>query len=353
MRVTTKMIREGYDGKKCLVHAGMCITPEGKIISTAQNLNVFGSDLFDGIKMSVDFGEYMPQKGLSTLVGEDGRIYAVCDGTPMYHKKTGKVLLLGHNVVYNPDGKSPAKDYLPSTFYSVLGEDGFSRYRYIETPADLHCGDGCAQCFEEDNGTILVPVYLKNEYAARYDSAVMRCAFDGETMTFLEIGNIMSLDVERGFCEPSIIKHNGVYHLTIRNDLNGYHATSGDGLHFEAPELWRFDDGEVVPTYNTQQHWLTCGGQLYLIYTRRGLDNDHVFRHRAPLVMAEVRDGMVVRDTEVIVAPNRGARLGNFGACQVIGDENRAFIMVSEWMQPRGCEQYGSNNALWVTEVEA
>ena len=27
--------------------------------------------------------------------------------------------------------------------------------------------------------------------------------------------------------------------------------------------------------------------KLFLIYTRRGLNNDHVFRHRAPLVMAE------------------------------------------------------------------
>lgn len=270
MKVTTRMIREGYDGKKCLVHARMCVMPDGKIISTAQDLNVFGSDLFDGIKLSVGLGDYILQKGLSR--------------------------------------------------------------------------------------SILIPVYMGEDERTKYDkydAAVMRCAFDGERLIFFEIGNPMKLDVERGFCEPSIVKHEGVYHLTLRNDLNGYHTTSRDGLHFEEPELWRFDVGEVIPTYNTRQHWLTCGGKLYLIYTRRGLDNDHVFRHRAPLVMAEVKDGAVIKDSEVIVAPNRGARLGNFGVCQVIGDENRAFIMVSEWMQPRGCEQYGSNNAIWVTEVEA
>lgn len=352
MKISTKMIREGYDGKKCLVHARMCVTPEGKIISTAQDLNVFGSDLFDGIKLSLDFGEFVPQEGLFPTLGENGRTTVGCDGTPFYHKKSGKVLLVGHIAEYEPGKLVPAKDYWPATFYSVFDGEKFTTSRVIETPDWLHCGNGCGQCWEEADGSILIPGYLKTE-TGRYAAAVMRCAFDGETLTFVELGNIMRLEVERGFCEPSIIKHDGVYHLTLRNDLNGYHTTSRDGLHFEEPELWRFDDGEVLPNYNTQQHWLTCGGKLYLIYTRKGLDNDHVFRHRAPLVMAEVREGRVVRDTEVVVAPNRGARLGNFGACQIIDDNDRAFIMVSEWMQPRGCEQYGSNNAIWVTEVQA
>ncbi len=352
MNVSTKMIREGYDGKTCLVHARMCITPEGKVFTTAQDLDVTGSDLFDGIKLSVNFGEFVQQEGLLPVDMPDGTVRVACDATPIYHKKTGKVLVIGASAVYAPEAKWPLKSALPETFYSVYDGEHLTKLCFLELPKWLHCGNGSGQSLEDEDGTLLIPGYLKTE-TGRYGSAVMRCAFDGETVTFLEVGNIMRLEVERGFCEPSIIKHDGVYHLTLRNDLNGYHTTSRDGLHFEEPELWRFDDGEVLPNYNTQQHWLTCGGKLYLVYTRKGLDNDHVFRHRAPLVMAEVKNGRVVRDSEVIVAPNRGARLGNFGVCQVIGDENRAFIMVSEWMQPHGCEQYGSNNAIWVTEVEA
>ena len=57
MRVTTKMIREGYDGKKCLVHAGMCIMPEGKIISTAQNLKLIFWDMCGIMRCKTRRGE--------------------------------------------------------------------------------------------------------------------------------------------------------------------------------------------------------------------------------------------------------------------------------------------------------
>ncbi|MBE7000052.1 MAG: hypothetical protein E7428_07675 [Ruminococcaceae bacterium] len=59
----------------------------------------------------------------------------------------------------------------------------------------------------------------------------------------------------------------------------------------------------------------------------------------------------ILRHTEVIVVPERGARLGNFGVTQI--DGNTALITVTEWMQPAGCEKYGSTNALFVTRVSA
>ena len=349
MKISTRIMREGYDGQKCLVHARTCVTPEGKAITTAQNLNVFGMDLFDGIKLSTDFGEFIPQEGLLPVENGDGTVTVGCDGTPMYHKKTGKVIVIGHKAVYNSDGKEPKKGYLPETFYSVFDGEKFSEIRFVKTPEGLDCGNGCGQSIEEDDGSLLIPVYLKTD-TGRYGSAVMRCTFDGETLTFVELGNILRLEVERGLCEPSIVKLGDTYHLTLRNDLNGYHTASKDGLHFEEPELWRFEDGEVLGNYNTQQHWLTLGDRLYLVYTSKGHGNDHVFRHRAPLLMAEVRNGRLVRDTELVVAPERGARLGNFGVCQI--SDTKALITAAEWMQPRGCEKYGSNNAIWITEVE-
>ena len=350
MKISTVAIREGYDGKTCLVHARMCVMPDGKRVATAQDLDVFGMDLFGGIKLSVDYGDFVAQEGLLPIANPDGTVSVGCDGTPMYHEKSGKVILLGHRAVYMPDGKAPVKEYLPATFYSVFDGEKFSKMRFVEMPEGLACGNGCGQSVEDEDGTILIPVYMKTE-RGYYGSAVMRCAFDGENLTFLEMGNVLRLEVERGLYEPSIVRFGGMYHMTLRNDLGGYHAVSRDGLHFEEAELWRFEDGEILGNYNTQQHWLVCDGKLYLVYTARGHDNDHVFRHRAPLLMAEVRGGRLVRESECIVVPERGARLGNFGVCQV--SQDHAIIMAAEWMQPRGCEKYGSNNAIWVTDVRA
>lgn len=134
--------------------------------------------------------------------------------------------------------------------------------------------------------------------------------------------------------------------------MRGYVCAGDDGLHFSDPVPWRFDDGEELGNYNTQQHWVTHTDQLYLVYTRRGLSNDHVFRHRAPLVMAEVdpKTMRVRRSTERELVPNRGARLGNFSVCKVT--ENETWVVVAEWMQPVGCEQYGSDNTIWAARIQ-
>lgn len=133
--------------------------------------------------------------------------------------------------------------------------------------------------------------------------------------------------------------------------LRGYVAVSDDGLHFEAPRPWCFDDGSELGNYNTQQHWVSRGDDLYLVYTRRGLDNDHVFRHRAPLLMAQVDPErlQVIRGSEAELVPNRGARLGNFSVTDVGPGET--WVVVAEWMQPEGCERYGSDNTIWAVRI--
>jgi len=182
-------------------------------------------------------------------------------------------------------------------------------------------------------------------------ATVVRCAFDGEKLTCLEHGTELTVADPRGFSEPSITRFRDRYYLTLRNDVRGYVAASSDGLHFDQPSPWRFDDGAELGNYNTQQHWVTHGDSLFLVYTRRGLDNDHVFRHRAPLMMAQVDPDrlVVLRNTERELVPNRGARLGNFAVCNVTPDET--WVVVSEWMQPDGCEQYGSDNTIWAARV--
>ena len=45
MKFNTFSIRNGYDGKKCFVHARCCVAPD-MMLATAQYLDVTGCDLF-------------------------------------------------------------------------------------------------------------------------------------------------------------------------------------------------------------------------------------------------------------------------------------------------------------------
>jgi hypothetical protein len=139
--------------------------------------------------------------------------------------------------------------------------------------------------------------------------------------------------------------------MTIRNDKKGFVARSSNGLHFEKYKPWTFDDGKDLGNYNTQQHWIAHSDALFLVYTRRGANNDHVFRHRAPLFIAQVdpEKMVVIRETEQILVPERGARLGNFGVTGVTPDET--WVTVSEWMQPHGVEKYGSDGSVFVAKI--
>jgi hypothetical protein len=176
-------------------------------------------------------------------------------------------------------------------------------------------------------------------------------------MKIVDIGNTLKTDIPRGIGEPSIIKFGKRYFLAIRNDQTGLISRSDDGLHFGQPRELCFDDGENLGNYNTQQHWLTGGGKLWLVYTRRAGNNDHVFRHRAPLFIAEFDPirMCVIRNTEQIAVPERGARLGNFG-CQSYS-EKEGYIFAAEWMQSRhggvwdACAKYGSDNSIFISKI--
>ena len=64
--------------------------------------------------------------------------------------------------------------------------------------------------------------------------------------------------------------------MTMRNDKKGFVAVSDDGLHFGPIKPWTFDDGSELGSYNTQQKWVTHSDGLFLVYTRRGVDNDEI-----------------------------------------------------------------------------
>ena len=97
---------------------------------------------------------------------------------------------------------------------------------------------------------------------------------------------------------------------------------------------------------------------LFLVYTRKGANNDHVFRHRAPLFIAQVDPERLVvrRSTERVLVPQRGARLGNFGVTVVSPEET--WVTVTEWMQTWGPKyilpvdnKYGADNSIYVAKI--
>ena len=192
--------------------------------------------------------------------------------------------------------------------------------------------------------------YSPEGRAAVYHSAVLRCSFDGESLRVLEIGNSLTVPKGRGLYEPSLVCHKGKYYMTLRADDCAMVSESSDGLRYSEPTLWRWDDGEALDSYNTQQHWMRVGDELWLVYTRRGANNDHVFRHRAPLFAARVENMRLVISEETVVVPERGARLGNF--CATALPDGRGAVMAAEWMQPAGCEKYGSDNAIFLTVID-
>jgi hypothetical protein len=160
----------------------------------------------------------------------------------------------------------------------------------------------------------------------------VRAAFDGLNLRYLGHGTELSVKTARGLYEPSLACFGGRFFLTLRNDETAYVTSSPDGLEYEKPIRWTFDDGAEVGSDNTQAHWVTHENGLFLVYTRRADDNGHVLRHRAPLFMAQVEPArlVLVRASERVLVPNHGAQLGNFAVADV--NERETWVTTSEAM---------------------
>ena len=366
---------DGFDGETCWVHArggavpGAGLHGNPAVVLTLQKLRLSGSDIFYDLHdlRTDDLGaNWVGPTHQPTLtrqpwpaggpLGEQ----CPCDFTPKWHAASGKLLGTGHIAHYIDD--ELVHTLRPRrTCYSTYDPKArsWTAWRTVEMPEEgeggkfYSSGAGSVQRVDLPGGDLLIPIYFTRDAARKVlASTVMKCAFDGETLRYVDHGDELFIDSPRGLYEPSLAHCGEKFYLTMRNDDHGYVSVSLDGQHFSTPQRWTFDDGSDLGNYNTQQHWLTHGGRLWLAYTRRGLDNDHVFRHRAPLVLGEVDlDRLcILRESEQILVPQRGARLGNFGVAEV--GANESWVTVTEWMQPVGCEKYGSNNAVWVSKVK-
>lgn len=353
-QLRVEVLSEGYDRKTDWFQPRVAVIPPATAILTMTRAQLWGSDIFTAVHdmRSDDFGRTWsaprPNPTLDRREIPGGFIACPCDMTPAWHAVSGRLLATGHTAVYLAGEKGALvldNRCRRDVAYSVYDHDArtWGEWRTLAFPDPdrfFWAGAGCTQRVDLPDGQILLPV----QWAAReqvgnnarktcYSATVCRCVFDGATLRLVAEGEALTVPEPRGFCEPSLVRYGDRFLLTLRNDLRAYVAASGDGLHFEKPVPWTFDDGAELGSYNTQQHWLTHGGELFLVYTRRGANNDEVIRHRAPLFIAQVDPERLClrRATERVLAPNRGAQLGNFGTTPASNAE--AWVVTSEHMQ--------------------
>lgn len=267
-----------------------------------------------------------------------------------YHRKTRRLLGIGSTHFSRDEGthfafkmekidsarECPIPNRMVMTEWDFSAGD-FAPWRAVSLPEELarwyRVSWPRAQ-HEFPDGSVLVPFYGRETADNPFMAvAVMRADIGDEGFVCREVGNLLREDTERGLAEPSVAQFQGRFFLTIRHDLRAFVATSEDGLHYGEPTPWRFDDGEELGNFNTQQHWLVQGDSLFLLYNRRSELNHGVFRCRAPLYVAQVDPERlrVVRKSERIVFPEKGARMGNFGVANVTEDE--AWVVTGEWLE--------------------
>ena len=276
---------------------------------------------------------------LARSTDDEGTERVAGDLTLSWHAPTQRVIATGKTFTFRNRTKEDVRD--TEVAYAVFdpNRDKWSPLKVLELPEKDHEGNritganaGCTQPALMADGSILLPIrYQKVPAKINFSSTVVRCNFDGERLHYVEHGTELSHPQGRGVYEPSVIQFKDRFYLTLRADHSGYVAESHDGLNYTPKQEWYFDDGTPLGSYNTQQHWVKIGANVYLVYTRRGADNDEIFRHRAPLFIAQMdpRTLRVIRSTEQLLVPKNHSTLGNSGVMQISDQE--AWIVVSEY----------------------
>lgn len=341
----------------------------GKVIVTTQEIEKRGShgyrDLFitettDGAKT---WSEPKRIDALKRRTYEDGIERVFGDVCPQWHERTGRLLITGKCFGFLADpNDNKAKDdrSLERVAYAVYDPESneWSGMQIMDMPEKNHAGNpilepnaGCHQRVDMPKGDILLPVRYRADPKKRvYTTIVARCRFDGSTLSYVEHGSEHSISIPRGLYEPSVCELKGRYFLTMRGEQNGHVSRSDDGLNYLPAVEWKFDDGQPLLSANAQQHWITHGDGLYLIYSRKGAKNDHVFRNRAPIFIARVDPDrlQVIRATEQVLMPETGLDLTGGFAPVNVGD-NETWVISSEMAFPEARKD--ENNRVLLAKI--
>jgi hypothetical protein len=359
--VKLETVMKHDDGKFLWFHPRAAPVPGGVVMTIQKHLKI--SDYYSGLHFMRREGLDGPWTG-PVLPPEtdwqpqpDGVTLSVADVTPGWHEKTGKLIAIGCRVRYSPKGRQlDDVKRAHQTVYAIFDPktSKWTPWQVLEMPGDEQFNfarNACAQWLVKEDGRLLVPLYIGKSAKDRFSTTVAECRFDGEKLVFERNGSVLRLDEARGLYEPSLATFSGRCFLTLRNDIRGYVSVSDDGLNFGSPKPWTFDDGAELGSYNTQQHWLAHRDGLFLVYTRRGANNDHIVRHRAPLFMARVdpQKLQVIRASEKVVVPERGAELGNFGCARI--NDRESWVTVSEGMFMKDSKARGAEGATFVARI--
>lgn len=355
-----QVIHQELNADFCWFHPRVAAVPDsravqGRILICTLQKHLRVSDHYSGLYFmrSDDLGQTWsapvlpPELDWKSVAGEN---MAVCDVTPGWHAPSRRLLVIGTRLRYSSAGEQlldqpRSHQCAYATWDPATGL--WTEWKTLALPDEVSrnflAAPGCVQWLVRPDGTILLPMYSRGPSGEDYTSKVLHCRFDGVELSLIREGDELTVSGGRGLVEPSLACFRGIWYLTLRNDDRGYVTTSRDGLHFEPLNSWKFDDGSDLGTYNTQQHWLVHDQGLFLAYTRRGADNDHIPRNRAPLFLAQIdpKSLCVIRSTEQVLIPERGVMLGNFGVCAITPEESwvtDAEYLMSATPHPRGAD---------------
>ena len=272
---------------------------------------------------------------------------AYADSTPQWHAVTGSVLSIGVIIPYgmrNPwgSGRTDPEPIFPDfsrprkiAYMVRLSTGQWSKVKMLKLPSDFaeYHAPASSQRYDLGNGNILLPVCCQRGDNPKY-ICVLECRFDGKLLEYIRQGHDIRLPGSgkvAGLAEPSLTYFQNQYFMTLRNQKSAYVTISKDGLNFVEPKIWRWNNGEPIDSYSTQQHWVTHSDGLFLVYTRRGVTSKGIFNSRAPLYIAKVDPDRlcVIKSTERVLFPNKGYPLGNFGVTTV--NEKETIVITTEW----------------------
>lgn len=351
----------GFEGRECKIYPRLIQTDGGMFITYGMLL-LSGSDVFNDsyfIKSTdggVSFGSPEKLDKLETIT--DGVRTIFSSATEYYSKYHKKWFSFGVLLSYEDDNHPVMAGGISICQPCFIVRDTTSGHYVgdvLPLPLPFECWSAYphAQVMEYEDGDILLSFYLVPKGKIKAEVLTVRYRYENGSFSLMEAGEPLQYPTAaRGLDEPSIAGLDGRYYMTLRTDEQGLVAASDDGFRFSEPVPWSWDDGSILENYNTMQRWIRHKDGLYLVYTRRGAGNDHVFRHRAPIFAArfDEKNMCLIRETETSLIPELGARLGNFTVAEL--SENEFWVLTAEWMQPLGCEKYGSDNSIWIAKLK-